>query len=185
VNAERRFFPGPAAVEAVARLSAQRLQPPWGPGSATLARTYLGAGRAAEILGCTQGWLWRLRNEDPDFPGHSVEIHEPKAVFLGWTERSIRAYRVRRSARQGRLGDARPSHPSPAVFIGVNRVAELLEVTRSRVLQLRVSDPRFPPAKVELLERTRVREGYDEAAAAAYARQRNPRPGRPARPARR
>jgi hypothetical protein len=97
----------------------------------------------------------------------------------------MRAYQARRSARQGRLGDARSSHPSPAVFIGVNRVAELLEVTRSRVLQLRVSDPRFPPPKVELLERTRVRGGYDETAAAAYARQRNPRPGRPARPARR
>jgi hypothetical protein len=55
------------------------------------------------------------------------------------------------------------------VFIGVNRIAALLEVTRSRVLQLRVSDPRFPPAKVELGERTRVREGYDQAAAAAYA----------------
>jgi hypothetical protein len=142
-------------------------------------------GRAAEILECTQGWLWWLRNEDPDFPGHSVEIHEPKAVFLGWTERSMHAYQARRSARQGRLGDVRSSHPSPAVFIGVNRVAELLEVTRSRVLQLRVSDPRFPPPKVELLERTRVRGGYDEATAAAYARERNPRRGRPARPARR
>jgi predicted DNA-binding transcriptional regulator AlpA len=185
VNAEHRSFPGPAAVGTVARLSVQRLQPLRDPGRATLTRTYLGAGRAAEILGCTQGWLWRLRNEDPDFPSHGVEIHEPRAVFLGWTERSMLAYQARRSARQGRLGDARSSHPSPAVLIGVNRVAELLEVTRSRVLQLRVSDPRFPPPKVELLERTRVREGYDETAAAAYARQRNPRPGRPARSARR
>ncbi len=71
------------------------------------------------------------------------------------------------------------------MFIGVNRVAELLDVSRSRVLQLRVSDPQFPRPKVELLERTRVREGYDETAAAAYARQRRPRPGRPGRPAQR
>jgi hypothetical protein len=137
------------------------------------------------MLGCTQGWLWHLRNEDPDFPGHSVEIHEPKAIFPGWTEKSMRAYRARRRARQGRLGDAGSLRPSPAVFIGVNRVAELLDVTRSRVLQLRVSDPQFPRPKVELLERTRVREGYAETAAAAYARQRRPRPGRPGRRAQR
>jgi hypothetical protein len=65
------------------------------------------------------------------------------------------------------------------VFIGVNRVAELLDVTRSRVLQLRDSDPWFPHPAVKLLERTRVRDGYDETDARAYAQQRSPRPGRP------
>jgi hypothetical protein len=150
-------------------------------GRAALTRTYLGASRAAEILGCTQGWLWRLRSEDPDFPPHAVEIHEPKAVFLGWTERSMQAYHARRRARHGRpaastrLGSARPS---PAVFIGVNRVADLLGVTRSRALQLRDSDPRFPRADIKLLERTRIREGYDETAARDYAGRRSPRPGR-------
>ena len=144
-----------------------------------LTRTYLGASRAAEILGCTQGWLWRLRSQDPDFPGHSVEIHEPRAVFLGWTEQSIRAYAARRRSRHGRPGDARSPRPSPSAFIGVNRLAELLHVTRSRVLQLRDSDPRFPSPAVKLLERTRVREGYHERSARDYASQRTPRPGRP------
>lgn len=148
-------------------------------GRAALTRTYLGVSRAAEILGCTQGWLWRLRSEDPDFPAHAVEIHEPKAVFHGWTERSMRAYRTRRTSRHGQRGsDARSPRPSPEVFIGVNRVAELLDVTRSRVLQLRDSDPRFPRAEVRLLERTRVREGYNETAARDYASQRSPKPWR-------
>jgi len=146
-----------------------------------LTRTYLGASRVAEALGCTQGWLWRLRSQDPDFPGHSVEIHEPKASFLGWAEKSIRSYDTRRRSRHGRPGEARSARPSPAVFIGVNRIAELLHVTRSRVLQLRDGDPRFPRAAVKLLERTRVREGYDERAARDYARQRTPTPGRPAK----
>jgi predicted DNA-binding transcriptional regulator AlpA len=150
-------------------------------GRGALTRTYLGASRAAEILGCTQGWLWRLRSQDPDFPGHSIEIHEPKAVFVGWTEQSIRAYDARRRARQGRRGDARSLRPPPATFIGVNRVAELLHVTRSRVLQLRDSDPGFPSPAIKLLERTRVREGYHEPAARDYASQRTPRPGRPGR----
>jgi hypothetical protein len=66
-------------------------------------------------------------------------------------------------------------------FIGVNRLAELLGVTRARVLQLRDSDPQFPPAQVKLLERTRAREGYEEAAARDYAGRRSPRPGRPAK----
>jgi predicted DNA-binding transcriptional regulator AlpA len=145
-----------------------------------LTRTYLGASRAAEVLGCTQGWLWRLRSQDPDFPPHSLEIHEPKAIFLGWTEQSIHAYDTRRRARHGRPGDARSARPSPAGFIGVNRIAELLHVTRSRVLQLRAGDPRFPRAAVKLLERTRIREGYDERAARDYASQRTPTPGRPA-----
>jgi len=146
-----------------------------------LTRTYLGASRAAEVLGCTQGWLWRLRSQDPDFPAHSVEIHEPKAAFLGWTEKSIHAYDERRRARHGRPGDAKSARPAPAVFIGVNRIAELLQVTRSRVLQLRDSDPQFPPATVKLLERTRIREGYHERAACDYAKQRTPTPGRPAK----
>jgi hypothetical protein len=151
-------------------------------GRAALARTYLGVSRAADILGCTQGWVWRLRSEDPDFPGHSVEIHEPRTAFLGWTEKSLQAYRTRRRSRHGRPGpDAGSPRPSPAVFIGVNRVAELLDVSRSRVLQLRASDPRFPRAEIRLLERTRVREGYDETAARAYATQRSARPGRPSK----
>lgn len=162
-----------------ARLPVERLQPLWDWGRAALTKTYLGAGRAAEIQGCTQGWLWRLRSEDPDFPGHSVEIREPRAIFLGWTEEAMRAYRARRRSRRGRPGNAGSPRPSPAVFIGVNRIAELLDVTRSRVLQLRDSDPRFPRSEARLLERTRVREGYDEKSAHAYARQRSPRPGRP------
>jgi hypothetical protein len=146
-----------------------------------LTRTYLGASRAAEVLGCTQGWLWRLRSQDPDFPGHSVEIHEPKVTFLGWTKQSIHAYDARRRARGGRPGNAKSAQPEPAVFIGVNRIAELLQVTRSRVLQLRDMDPQFPQATVKLLERTRIREGYDEQAARDYARQRTPTRGRPAK----
>jgi hypothetical protein len=128
--------------------------------------------------------LWRLRSEDPDFPPAAVEIHEPRAVFLGWTQRSMQSYRARRLARHGRpAATARPglAHAAPAVCIGVNRVAELLDVTRSRTLQLRDSDPRFPTADVQLLERTRVREGYKEAAARAYADRRSPRPGRRSR----
>jgi hypothetical protein len=165
-----------------ARLAVQQLQRLRVRGRAALTRTYLGAGRAAELLGCTQGWIWRLRSEDPDFPGHAVEIHEPKTVFYGWTEQSMRAYRQRRLARQGRPGPAPAAgarRASPAVLIGVNRIAELLGVTRSRVLQLRGSDPKFPHAMVKLLERTRIREGYREAAVHDYARQRSPRPGRP------
>lgn len=144
-----------------------------------LARTYLGAGRVAEALGCTQAWLSHLRSEDPDFPGHTVEIHEPKAVFLGWLERSVMAYRQRRRSRGGRPGQARlPGHP-PEVYVGINQVAQLLDVTRSRALQLRANDPHFPPPQIQLRERTRVRDGYDEATARAYATQRHPRPGRP------
>jgi hypothetical protein len=145
-----------------------------------LARTYLGAGRVAEALGCTQTWLWHLRSEDPDFPDHAVEVHEPKAVFLGWLERSVVAYRQRRRLRGGRPGQPRPAGHPPQVYIGINKVAQLLDVTRSRALQLRASDPQFPPARVQLQERTRVRDGYDEGSARAYATQRlHPRPGRP------
>jgi hypothetical protein len=144
-----------------------------------LARIYLGASRVAEALGCTQTWLARLRSEDPDFPAHAVEIHEPKAVFLGWPERSIIAYRQRRHARQGRPGPARPASRPPEVYVGINQVAQLLEVTRSRALQLRASDPRFPPPRVQLQERTRLRDGYGDREARAYAAQRHPRPGRP------
>ncbi len=90
-------------------------------GRAALTRTYLGVSRAAEILGCTQGWLWRLRSEDPDFPAHAVEIHEPKAVFHGWTERSMRAYRTRRTSRHGQRD---PRFPRAEV--------RLLERTRVR-----------------------------------------------------
>jgi hypothetical protein len=151
-------------------------------GRVALARTYLGVSGAAEALGCTQGWLWRLRSEDPDFPTPSVEIHEPRAVFPGWSQRSIQAYGKRRRARGGRPGPAvRSPQAAPAVFIGVNRLAELLDVTRARVLQLRDSDPQFPHAQVKLLERTRVREGYDETAARGYANRRSSRPGRPAK----
>jgi hypothetical protein len=125
-----------------------------------------------------------LRGQDRDFPGYNVEIHEPKATFYGWTEKSIQAYDARRRARHGRPGNAKSPRPEPAVFIGVNRIAELLQVTRSRILQLRGTDPQFPRPAVKLLERTRVREGYDEAAARDYARRRSPRPGRPRRPRR-
>ncbi len=144
-----------------------------------LARIYLGAGRAAEVLGCTQAWLSRLRSEDPDFPDHAVEIHESKAVFLGWLERSVVAYRDRRHSRQGRPGQARPAGHPPEVYVGINQVAQLLDVTRSRALQLRATDPHFPPPQVQLQERTRVRDGYDAVTARAYATQRHPRPGRP------
>jgi hypothetical protein len=123
-----------------------------------------------------------LRSEDPDFPSPGVEIHEPQAVFPGWSERSIKAYGKRRQARGGRPGPrARSAQAAPAVFIGVNRLAKLLDITRTRVLQLRDSDPQFPHAHVKLLERTRTREGYDEAAAGDYANRRSPRPGRPAK----
>lgn len=68
--------------------------------------------------------------------------------------------------------DRRLVHPAPIPVVGVDQIAELLDVTRQRVQQLVDDDPTFPTPVVVLPGATRSRKLWTEAAALAYVRRR-------------
>ncbi len=112
------------------------------------AEPYVTIGMAEELLRLSDTRVAQLRNEDPRFPPHAVEIHERRLVRRGWREEAIVAYR-----RGRQPDDAEP----PRQFLGYSLISDQLGVTVERVRQLEASDPRFPPAAVELIGPKRAR----------------------------
>ena len=115
---------------------------------AAKADRYVTIGMAEELLRLSDTRVAQLRNEDPRFPPHAVEIHERRLVRRGWREDAITAYR-----RGKQPDDAEP----PRRFLGYSLISDRLGVTVERVRQLEASDPRFPQAAVELVGPKRAR----------------------------
>ncbi len=115
---------------------------------AAAAERYVTIGMAEELLRLSDTRVAQLRNQDPRFPPHAVEIHEQRLIRRGWREEAITAY------RRGREHDG--AEP-PQRYLGYSLISERLGVTAERVRQLEDTDPRFPAAAVELVGPRRAR----------------------------
>lgn len=109
---------------------------------AEAAERYATIGQVEELLRLSDTRVAQLRNRDPRFPPHAVEILEQRLVRRGWREEAITAY------RHGRNHE---SAEPPQQYLGYSLIAERLGVTHVRVRQLEEGDPRFPAAAVELV----------------------------------
>jgi hypothetical protein len=109
---------------------------------------YATIGRVEELLRLSDTRVAQLRNRDPRFPPHAVEILEQRLVRRGWREEAIAAYR---------RGKDHEGMEAPRQFLGYSLISERLGVTSERVRQLEESDPRFPVAAVELAGSRRPR----------------------------
>lgn len=103
---------------------------------------YATIGRVEELLRLSDTRVAQLRNRDPRFPPHAVEILEQRLVRRGWREEAVTAYR---------RGKGHEGEGAPRQYLGHSLIAERLGVTAARVHQLADSDPRFPAAAVELV----------------------------------
>jgi hypothetical protein len=115
---------------------------------AAAAERYVTIGMAEELLRLSDTRVAQLRNQDPRFPPHAVEIHEQRLIRRGWREEAITAY------RRGKEHDG--AEP-PQRYLGYSLISEHLGVTAERVRQLEASDPRFPAVAVELVGPRRAR----------------------------
>jgi predicted DNA-binding transcriptional regulator AlpA len=125
-----------------------------------VAERLLGVAAVAMLLDRDPSLIYRLRHEDERFPGHAVEIVEPKGARKGWREADILAYR-----------DGSPrSTRARAVqrYLGVAAFAQALGRSAARVWQYEQNDPDFPAHAVELVERKGIRKGWREADVIAY-----------------
>lgn len=109
---------------------------------------YVTIGTAEELLRLSDTRVAQLRNEDPRFPPHAVEIHEQRLVRRGWREEDIVAYR---RGKDPSLGEP------PRRYLGYSLISDRLGVTAERVRQLEASDHRFPAAAVEVVGPKRAR----------------------------
>ena len=115
---------------------------------ADAAERYATIGRVEELLRLSDTRVAQLRNRDPRFPPHAVEIVEQRLVRRGWREEAVTAYR---------RGKDHEDPETPRQYLGYSVIAERLGVTAARVHQLEDADPRFPAPAVELVGARRPR----------------------------
>ena len=123
-----------------------------------MAERFLGVAAVAMLLDRDPSLIYRLRQEDERFPGHAVEIVEPKGARKGWREADILAYRE---------GSPRSAQHVER-YLGVAAFAQTLGRSAARVWQYEQTDPDFPAHAVELVERKGIRKGWREADVTAY-----------------
>jgi predicted DNA-binding transcriptional regulator AlpA len=123
-----------------------------------VAERFLGVAAVAMLLDRDPSLIYRLRREDERFPGHAVEIVEPKGARKGWREADILAYRE---------GSPRSTQKVQR-YLGVAAFAQALGRSAARVWQYEQNDPEFPAHAVELVERKGIRKGWREADVLAY-----------------
>jgi hypothetical protein len=116
---------------------------------AEAAERYATIGKVEELLRLSDTRVAQLRNRDPRFPPHAVEVLEQRLVRRGWHEEAITAYR--------RGKDHESPEPPQQQYLGYSLIAERLGVTHVRIRQLEESDPQFPAAAVELVGPRRPR----------------------------
>jgi hypothetical protein len=146
-----------------------------------VAEHYVGAEKAAEILGYTSRHVRGLRARGL-FPAPEVGIEEAKSVRVGWRRTTIE--RLRRHLRDPAAHAFPRVTVAPARYLGMSVVAQRFGFTTSRGYQRAGADD-FPPHTVELEQPGGVHKGWDATIVDEYAPRLNRAPGRPAKERRR